>query len=119
VSSKNGIIDPTDSVVLMVDHQSGLLQVVKDLSVAELRINVAALIKAATLANVPVVATASVHEGPNGPLLPEITDNAPHAVYVQRQGNQRLGCRGLPPGRRGHWSQDAGDRGHHGEYLRR
>jgi nicotinamidase-related amidase len=86
VSSKNGLIDPTDSVLLMVDHQSGLLQVVKDLSVAELRTNVAALTKAATLAEIPVIATASVPEGPNGPLLPEITDNAPHAVYVQRQG---------------------------------
>jgi nicotinamidase-related amidase len=84
--NRNGLIDPTDSVVLFVDHQSGLLQVVKDLSVAELRTNVAALAKAATLARIPAVATASVPEGPNGPLLTEITDNAPHAVYVQRQG---------------------------------
>jgi nicotinamidase-related amidase len=80
------LIDPTDSVLLMVDHQSGLLQVVNDLSIHELRTNVAVLTKAATLAGLPVIATASVPEGPNGPLLPEIFDNAPHATYVQRQG---------------------------------
>jgi nicotinamidase-related amidase len=80
------LIDPADSVLLMVDHQSGLLQVVNDLSIRELRTNVAVLSKAATLAGLPVVATASVPEGPNGPLLPEIFDNAPHATYVQRQG---------------------------------
>ena len=80
------LIDPADSVLLMVDHQSGLLQVVNDLSIRELRTNVAVLSKAATLAGLPVIATASVPEGPNGPLLPEIFDNAPHATYVQRQG---------------------------------
>jgi nicotinamidase-related amidase len=86
VSSNSSLIDPADSVLLMVDHQSGLLQVVNDLSIRELRTNVAVLTKAATLAELPVIATASVPEGPNGPLLPEIFDNAPHATYVQRQG---------------------------------
>jgi nicotinamidase-related amidase len=86
VPSNTTLIDPGDSVLLMVDHQSGLLQVVNDLSIGELRTNVAAVTKAATLAGLPVIATASVPEGPNGPLLPEIFDNAPHATYVQRQG---------------------------------
>jgi len=86
MSSKNGLINPADSVLLLVDHQSGLLQVVRDQLVSDLRTNVSILARAATLAGVPVVATASVPEGPNGPLLTEITENAPHAVYVQRQG---------------------------------
>ncbi|MGW3624268.1 isochorismatase family protein [Streptomyces sp. NPDC000880] len=86
MSKNNGLIDAADSALLMVDHQSGLLQVVKDLSVNELRTNVAAISKAASLAGVPVIATASVPEGPNGPLVPEIFENAPHSVYVQRQG---------------------------------
>src|SRR3981189_3638975 len=86
MAKDNGLIDPADSVLLMVDHQSGLLQVVKDLSISELRTSVSVISKAASLAGVPVVATASVPEVPNGPLLPEIFENAPHATYVQRQG---------------------------------
>ena len=38
------------------------------------------------LANLPVITTASVPEGPNGPLIPEIHQNAPHAKYVARKG---------------------------------
>lgn len=40
----------------------------------------------ATLANMPVITTASVPQGPNGPLIPEIHQNAPHAKYVARKG---------------------------------
>jgi nicotinamidase-related amidase len=86
MSPLNGLINADDAVVLLVDHQSGLLQVVKDISTHELRTNLATLAKAASLAQVPVVVTASVPEGPNGPLLPEIFANAPHARFVRRQG---------------------------------
>ncbi len=34
----------------------------------------------------PVVATASVPQGPNGPLIPEIQEHAPQTVYVPRKG---------------------------------
>jgi nicotinamidase-related amidase len=40
----------------------------------------------ATLARMPVITTASVPQGPNGPLIPEIHENAPHARYVARKG---------------------------------
>lgn len=33
-----------------------------------------------------VITTASVPQGPNGPLIPEIHQNAPHAKYVARKG---------------------------------
>ena len=82
----NELIRAADSALLLVDHQSGLRQVVKDIPVHELRTNLAALARAATLAAVPVIVTASVPEGPNGPLLPEVTTSAPHATYVRRQG---------------------------------
>lgn len=85
-TSATRLISADDAVLLMVDHQSGLLQVVRDTSIAELRTNVAALAKAASLAEVPVVATASVPAGTNGPLIPEIFANAPHTHYVSRQG---------------------------------
>lgn len=80
------LIDPADTVLLLLDHQSGLFQTVKDIGVAELRTNTIALAKLATLMKIPVITTASVPDGPNGPLMPEIQQFAPHAVYVPRQG---------------------------------
>ena len=80
------LLDPTDTVLLLLDHQSGLFQNVKDISVAELRANTTALAKLAALTGIPVITTASVPDGPNGPLMPEIHQSAPHAVYVPRKG---------------------------------
>src|SRR5246500_4650542 len=80
------LLDPTDTALLLLDHQSGLFQNVKDISVAELRANTTALAKLAALCQIPVITTASVPDGPNGPLMPEIHEAAPHAVYVPRKG---------------------------------
>lgn len=80
------MIDPDDAVMLLVDHQSGLFQLVADIEVTELRRNVCALAKAAHLAGVPTITTASVPDGPNGPLIPEIHELNPDAEYVPRTG---------------------------------
>ena len=80
------LIDPADTVILLLDHQSGLFQTVKDISVAELRTNTIILAKVAKLMKIPVITTASEPNGPNGPLMPEIHQNAPDAIYVPRKG---------------------------------
>lgn len=80
------VIDVNDSVMLLIDHQSGLFQTVGDMPMPELRARAAALAKMATLAKMPVITTASVPQGPNGPLMPEIHANAPHAQYIARKG---------------------------------
>lgn len=80
------MIDPEDVALLLVDHQSGLFQVVGDLSVPDLRRNATVLAKVAGKTGMPVVATASVPQGPNGPLIPEIQEHAPQTVYVPRKG---------------------------------
>src|SRR3954468_12504702 len=80
------LIDTSDTVLLLLDHQSGLFQTVKDVSVTELRNNTVMLAKLATLLKIPVITTASEPNGPNGPLMPEIHQFAPHAVYVGRKG---------------------------------
>ncbi|MDT0119845.1 MULTISPECIES: isochorismatase family protein [Kocuria] len=80
------MIDPEDVAILLVDHQSGLFQVVRDLSVPDLRRNATVLAKVAGRTGMPVVATASVPQGPNGPLIPEIQEHAPQTVYVPRKG---------------------------------
>jgi Isochorismatase family len=80
------LLDTSDSVMLLLDHQSGLFQTVKDISVVELRANTVMLAKLATLLKIPVITTASEPNGPNGPLMPEIHQFAPQAVYVPRKG---------------------------------
>lgn len=81
-----GLIDPSDTVFLLLDHQSGLFQTVKDVPITDLRNNTVMLAKLAALMKIPVITTASEPKGPNGPLMPEIHQNAPHAVYVGRKG---------------------------------
>ncbi|WP_079989356.1 isochorismatase family protein [Candidatus Protochlamydia phocaeensis] len=81
-----GLLDPTDTAILLLDHQAGLFQTVKDINIAELRTNTTMLAKLASLANIPVIYTASEPKGPNGPIMPEIQEAAPHAVYVPRKG---------------------------------
>jgi nicotinamidase-related amidase len=85
-NGKKPVIDPNDAVMLLIDHQSGLFQTVKDMPMPALRANVVTLAKVATLAKIPVITTASVPQGPNGPLIPEIHKFAPHAKYVARKG---------------------------------
>lgn len=80
------VIDPANAAMLLIDHQSGLFQTIKDMPMTELRSNVTTLAKVATLAQIPVITTASVPQGPNGPLIPEIHQYAPHAQYVARKG---------------------------------
>jgi nicotinamidase-related amidase len=80
------LMDPADAVILLLDHQSGLFQTVKDIPVADLRRNVEMVARLATLLNIPVITTASEPSGSNGPLMPEIHELAPHAVHVPRKG---------------------------------
>lgn len=86
MNTLNGMINPDDAVILLIDHQSGLFNTVRDVPVADLRNYVTAIAKVASLLNIPVIATASVPDGPNGPLIPEVHKYAPHAVYVPRTG---------------------------------
>lgn len=83
---ENTMINPNDVTMLLIDHQSGLFNLVKDMPVSQLRNNIIALAKVATLLRIPVITTASVPEGPNGPVIPEIQEFAPHAKYIPRQG---------------------------------
>ncbi len=79
-------LNADDTAFLFIDHQSGLFQTVKDIDIIPLRHNVTALAKVAAIENIPVITTASEPKGPNGPLMPEIHEHAPHAQYVARTG---------------------------------
>jgi nicotinamidase-related amidase len=78
------LLDPNDTAVLLLDHQTGLFQTVKDVPVDELRRNTVVLAKLAGLAKMPIITTASEPNGPNGPLMAELDDVG--ARYVARKG---------------------------------
>jgi nicotinamidase-related amidase len=80
------IVDSANAAMLLIDHQSGLFQTIQDMPFTEVRTNATTLAKVASLAKIPVITTASVPQGPNGPLIPEIHKYAPHAKYVARRG---------------------------------
>ncbi len=85
-NGKIPMVDPKNVAMLLIDHQSSLFQLVEDMPARVLRANVTALAKAATLARIPVITSASVPQGPNGPLIPEVHQYAPHAKYIPRRG---------------------------------
>jgi nicotinamidase-related amidase len=58
---------PADAALLLIDHQSGLFRTIADMTFTQLRSHAAALAKRATLLKIPVITTASVPQGPNGP----------------------------------------------------
>src|SRR5262249_41995199 len=66
------LLDPADTVILLLDHQNDLFQTVKDVPLAELRTNTVVLARVAKLAKIPLITTASVPDGPNGPLMHEL-----------------------------------------------
>lgn len=85
-AARAALFDADDAVLLLLDHQTGLFQTVKDIPLAELRANTVALAKIAVQAGIPVIYTASEPGGPNGPIMEELLEAAPNAIYVGRKG---------------------------------
>ncbi|MBC2901594.1 isochorismatase family protein [Streptomyces cupreus] len=71
-----------DAVLLLVDHQIGLLTGVRDIDVAELKHNVVGLAKAARTLEVPIVATTTAAESMWGPLVPELAEVLPPELEI-------------------------------------
>ena len=76
----------TDAALLLVDHQSGIMQLVHDYSPAEFRNNVIALAKLGKVFNLPTVLTTSLGQGPNGPFIPEVVSMFPDNPVIDRPG---------------------------------
>jgi nicotinamidase-related amidase len=85
-AAREALLDPNDTAVILLDHQTGLFQTVKDVPIRDLRANTVALAKIAVLAKMPIIYTASEPRGPNGPIMEELTAVAPGATFVGRQG---------------------------------
>jgi nicotinamidase-related amidase len=72
-------LDKNDAAVLMVDHQAGLLSLVRDIEPDKFKNNVLALADLAAYFELPTVLTTSFEDGPNGPLVPELKEKFPKA----------------------------------------
>ena len=79
-------LDKDQAVVLLVDHQAGLLSLVRDIDPDRFKNNVLALGDLAKYFNLPTILTTSFEEGPNGPLVPELKAQFPDAPFIPRPG---------------------------------
>ncbi len=79
-------LDLNNAAVLMVDHQAGLLSLVRDFNPDQFKNNVLALADLAAFFKLPVVLTTSFEDGPNGPLIPELKAKFPDAPFIPRPG---------------------------------
>ncbi|MDQ8031180.1 MAG: isochorismate family cysteine hydrolase YcaC, partial [Bordetella sp.] len=79
-------LDKNNAAVLLVDHQAGLLSLVRDFQPDQFKNNVLALGDLAKYFNLPTILTTSFEQGPNGPLVQELKDQFPDAPYIARPG---------------------------------
>lgn len=79
-------LDKNDVALLMVDHQAGLLSLVRDFSPDDFKNNVLALADIAKFFDIPTILTTSFEDGPNGPMVPELKEMFPQAPYLARPG---------------------------------
>lgn len=75
-----------NAAVLLIDHQVGLLSLVRDFTPAEFKNNVLAVCDIAKTYNLPAILTTSFEQGPNGILMPEIRETFPNAPFIPRPG---------------------------------
>ena len=79
-------LDKDDVAVLLVDHQTGLLSLVRDIDPDKFKNNVLAVGDLAKYFGLPTILTTSFEDGPNGPLVPELVEQFPDAPFIARPG---------------------------------
>ena len=79
-------LDKDQAAVLLVDHQAGLLSLVRDSDPDKFKNNVLAVADIAKYFKLPTVLTTSFEDGPNGPLVPELKQTLPEAAFIPRPG---------------------------------
>ncbi len=79
-------LDKNNALVALVDHQAGLLSLVRDFEPDRFKNNVLALADLAQYFKLPTILTTSFEDGPNGPLVPELKQIFPDSPYIARPG---------------------------------
>ncbi len=83
-----GTFSPTDSALLLIDHQLGTMKLIRNIPLDVVRRNTLALAKTAKILKIPVVLTSSQEQNIQGPLMPELEQILPEAfaARVRRAG---------------------------------
>ena len=79
---------PANTALLLIDHQVGTMQLIKNIDVEQAKRMSLALAKAARILGIPTILTSSQEDRLQGPLLPELQAILPEAfaARVQREG---------------------------------
>ena len=82
------LFTPQNSALLLIDHQIGTMQLIKNIDVEQAKRMSLVLARMASILNIPVVMTSSQEDRVQGPLLAELKDILPDAfaARVQREG---------------------------------
>jgi nicotinamidase-related amidase len=75
-----------DAALVLIDHQSEIMQPVRDYSPAEFPNNVIGLAKLGKVFKLPTVLSTSLGQGPNGPFIPEVVSMFPDVPVIDRPG---------------------------------
>lgn len=75
---------PEDAALVMVDHQTGLMQFLPSVEPMKLRHGIAALAQVGLRFELPTVLTTSWRDGPNGPTLPVLRETFPDNDVIER-----------------------------------
>lgn len=88
MTTKMPTFTPADSALLLIDHQTGTMQLIKNIPLDLAKRNTLALAKTAKILKIPVVLTSSQEQNMQGPLLPELERILPDAfaARVKRAG---------------------------------
>jgi nicotinamidase-related amidase len=73
-----------NAVLVLVDHQVGLMTGVRDYSTGELKHNVVALAKAAKTLELPIIVTTTARDSMWGPTFPELAEALPGIEIIDR-----------------------------------
>lgn len=77
-----------DAALLLIDHQTGTMQLIKTIDLDVVKQNTIALAKVAKILDIPVVITSSQENNFQGPLIAELAEILPEAFNnrIKRQG---------------------------------
>jgi nicotinamidase-related amidase len=83
-----GTFTPSDSALLLIDHQVGTMKLIKNIPLEVVKRNTLALAKTAKILGMPVVLTSAQEQNVHGPLLSELEGILPEAfaARVKRAG---------------------------------
>lgn len=81
-----GVLTPENSVLLLIDHQVGLMNIIRDLAPEEVKGAALGLARSAKTLGIPTILTSSIDWGPNGQIIPELLELFPDVEVIRRPG---------------------------------